>query len=514
MANVRHRPAAAPLRRCGFTLPQRAWESRARQVPDASHSQALETEPALPQTDLITSGDEAEPPVPPATLESPTPATADDMSGGLPLPPEGSEVAEAAEASDDTEAARGSGEQLTHRPTDPAVALAMPIYAPAPPQAHVPLPNGYNAYALINGETPWSAVAVCRQQAERLAKLEAEILEECRQKQERLWQAELAEVLDQRAHEWREQRAQFESQISYQEQRYTSALVSWRQSEVNSQRDAQLRHQAVSDRCLSISEELAEARASFATERFQLEQAGGQLQAELATSTNEANAIKVEERTMISCMRRELAAEAASAAQVTETAENQRDAAVSECKAAEAKLAKQHLDYRGNLDELLLQRTSLEESCQHADHLQRLSRQRTSYEEEAAAKAIDERHRAQAELQAENEEKEKLSALVIGLTAEVAAASKEMDVERETRRAFQQVAEDAQKLQATFLAEAEAAREVAEATALEVAEERRHRARDLHEYRQVLRHHQEQLSAERQRQIFTEVLGAIDSAGD
>ena len=111
-------------------------------------------------------------------------------------------------------------------------------------------------------------------------------------------------------------------------------------------------------------------------------------------------------------MRRELAAEAASAAQVTETAENQRDAAVSECKAAEAKLAKQHLDYRGNLDELLLQRTSLEESCQHADHLQRLSRQRTSYEEEAAAKAIDERHRAQAELQAENEEKEKLSALV------------------------------------------------------------------------------------------------------
>ena len=80
-----------------------------------------------------------------------------------------------------------------------------------------------------------------------------------------------------------------------EEQRFTSAQLAWRQSEVNAQRDAQLRHQAVSDRCLAISEELAVARAGFETERFQLEQDVGRLQAEIVMSANEANAVKLEE---------------------------------------------------------------------------------------------------------------------------------------------------------------------------------------------------------------------------
>ena len=86
-----------------------------------------------------------------------------------------------------------------------------------------------------------------------------------------------------------------------EEQRYTSAQLAWRQSEVNAQRDAQLRHQAISDRCLAISEELAVARAGFETERFQLEQDVGRLQAEIVTSASEANAVKLEARTMNTC---------------------------------------------------------------------------------------------------------------------------------------------------------------------------------------------------------------------
>ncbi|CAE7644770.1 ppdK [Symbiodinium sp. CCMP2456] len=264
-----------------------------------------------------------------------------------------------------------SHEDLMQSPT---VALALPIYAPAPP------PDKANAYALINGETPWSAVAVCRQQAERLAQLEAEILEECRQKQERLFQSEFAEVLDQRAQEWRQQRLELESQISYQEQRFTSAQVAWRQSEVNAQRDAQMRHQAISDRCLAISEELAVARAGFETERFQLEQDVGRLQAEIVMSANEANAVKLEARTMNSCLQQELSAEVSTAAHLVQSAASRRDEALSECQAAESKLAKQQLEQRSNVDELLRQRTSLEEHFHYAEHQQRLSQQRASQE--------------------------------------------------------------------------------------------------------------------------------------
>ena len=43
------------------------------------------------------------------------------------------------------------------------------------------------------------------------------------------------------------------------------------------------------------------ARAGFETERFQLEQDVGRLQAEIVMSANEANAVKLEERTMNSC---------------------------------------------------------------------------------------------------------------------------------------------------------------------------------------------------------------------
>ena len=92
-----------------------------------------------------------------------------------------------------------------------------------------------------------------------------------------------------------------EANSTLQEQRFTSAQVAWRQSEANSQRDAQLRHQAVQDRCLTISEELVEARAAFATERFEFEQDVLRLQSQILTSTKEADAMKLEERTVLSC---------------------------------------------------------------------------------------------------------------------------------------------------------------------------------------------------------------------
>ncbi|CAE7159396.1 ppdK [Symbiodinium pilosum] len=387
----------------------------------------------------------------------------------------------------------------------------MPIYAPAPPLDGT---HAANAYALINGETPWSAVAVCRQQAERLAKLEAEILEECRQKQERLWHGELEEVLDQKAQEWRQRHAELESQIFYQEQRYASAQVSWRQSEVACQRDAQMRCASAQDRCLAVSEELAELRSSAATERFEFQQDVGQLHTEVLTAAKEADTMKLEERTIITCMQQELSAEAASAAHLAQQAASQRDVAISECEAVEVTLRNQRFKHRSDLDELLLQRTSLEERCQHAEHLQRLAVQRASQEEELAANASEQREVAQVELAAESEGRDELSALVIGLKSEFEAAVKEMEVERETRREFQRASQEAQKLQSTFLAEALAAREVAEAAAVEIAEERRERARDLHEFRQVLQRHQEQLSAERQRQIFSELSGIIGASAD
>ena len=55
---------------------------------------------------------------------------------------------------------------------------------------------------------------------------------------------------------------------------------------------------------------------------------------------------------------------------------------MSECQAAEAKLAKQQLEQRSNVDELLRQRAGLEESFQYAEHQQRLSQQRASQEGE------------------------------------------------------------------------------------------------------------------------------------
>ena len=113
-------------------------------------------------------------------------------------------------------------------------------------------------------------------------------------------------------------------------------------------------------------------------------------------------------------MQQELSAEAASAAHLAQQAASQRDVAISECEAVEVTLRNQRFKHRSDLDELLLQRTSLEERCQHAEHLQRLAVQRASQEEELAANASEQREVAQVELAAESEGRDELSALEAG----------------------------------------------------------------------------------------------------
>ncbi|CAJ1331812.1 unnamed protein product [Effrenium voratum] len=362
-----------------------------------------------------------------------------------------------------------------------------------------------NAFALVNPPPRWDAVAECRQQAERLARLESEILEECRQRQERLWHAELAEQLHEKEKDWHRERAALESQVGAAEQRLVQSRVSGQEAEMRIQQDGRLRHQALQERCSGLAAELSERQAAFHRERCHQEESATRLQAEMLALQNELEAAGLQQRTAARCLQEELASEAASCRFATGAAWQQHEAAQADARGAQEALVEQRMQLRSATERFWQEQLSLQEELQQSGQQQRLARQRAESEEEATTTARAERRVAHEELRRAAADGEELRANVAALTAELRVAQQEAAWERRQRQELDLTLKEAHQMQSIFLDEAAAAEQAAAEAASRAEQEQRERTRDLQEFNRILRQHQHRLDEEQRSHIWAEL---------
>lgn len=304
---------------------------------------------------------------------------------------------------------------------DPPATTVLPLFAQAPPGAQMESVM-VNAFAMVNPPPPWNALAECRQQAERLAELESEVLEECRARQDRLFRVELQEKQDEHEKRWKHCERDFEAQIALLERRVMETRLANQEAEMQMQQDARLRHQVVQERCNVLATKLAEEQAEFNTKHFQVEQTVSSLQAELLQSQKEMEAVKLQERSLSSCLHEELSAEARCAHFVAVEEESR--------KAQEALLGQQ-LQHREAMTSCQEQRFEMEERLHHSEHLQQMARHLSETEEEVAQRAQGHERQTQEKLQEVQLEKQDLASSVRVLTAEVQASQEQVSWEHE-----------------------------------------------------------------------------------
>eukprot|EP00913_Durusdinium_trenchii_P001080 g990.t1 len=177
----------------------------------------------------------------------------------------------------------------TARPDEgDAVGAAVPVYAPESVMV--------NAVALLNPPAPWNAIAECRQQAERLAELESQVLEESVRLDK--YGVSVFGALSCRSNCMKG--------INTGNSSRTSAKLRWSSCD-----DARLRYQVVQERCNTLATTMAEEQAAYNVKHLQLEQDVSKLHGELLASQKEMEVMRLEERTLATCAQEEFQAEAA-----------------------------------------------------------------------------------------------------------------------------------------------------------------------------------------------------------
>lgn len=469
----RVRAEAKSLRRCAWALSADGISRASVLRPQLTETE-LEVVPDRPTVDAAP----APPELPQAPPEPPSPGPAPELCA-----PE---------------------EPGTMDAADPPATTVLPLFAQAPPGAQMESVM-VNAFAMVNPPPPWNALAECRQQAERLAELESEVLEECRARQDRLFRAELQEKQDEHEKRWKHCERDFEAQIALLERRVMETRLANQEAEMQMQQDARLRHQVVQERCNVLATKLAEEQAEFNTKHFQVEQTVSSLQAELLQSQKEMEAVKLQERSLSSCLHEELSAEARCAHFVAVEEESR--------KAQEALLGQQ-LQHREAMTSCQEQRFEMEERLHHSEHLQQMARHLSETEEEVAQRAQGHERQTQEKLQEVQLEKQDLASSVRVLTAEVQASQEQVSWEHEQWQMLKLEVKEARAKQEGLLVEVQAARDFATEATNRAEAEQRERLRDLRDFQRILRQHQERLDLQQRKEIWAELQKAVTGTNE
>jgi len=477
----RVRAEAKLLRRCPFTSSQGIVPSDWRpQVTDG-----------MQQLEVIRQTFDEKPPEPPEP----------------PLPPVDDGIAATVQSLSVPEEALGSEAQDVLAP-----AAALPLFAQAPSG---PVESAaVNAFALLNPPPPWNAVAECRQQAQRLAELEHEIVEECRLRQDRMFRAELQEKQDENEQRWRQQEKDFEAQIVLLERRIIENRLSNQEAEMNMQQDARLRHQVVQERCNVLAVNLTEEQAEFNAKQFQSEQTMSSLRAELIQSQQEMEAVKQQERTLATCGQEEVAAEARCASYVAARAEQRANLAEEEGQKAQEALVIQKIQHQEAAANFQEQRFQFEERLQRFEYQEHISRRLSQTEEEVVARVEAKMERSAAKMLEIEMEKEDLTSSVRALTVEVRACRQEVEQEHEQCQMMKLEVKEAQEKQEGLFVEVQAAQNFAAEATSRAEEEQRERLRDLQDFQRILRQHQNHLDLQQRKEIWEELQDAIHRSGE
>lgn len=277
------------------------------------------------------------------------------------------------------------------------------------------------------------------------------------------------------------------------------------EAEMQMQQDARLRHQVVQERCNVLATSLAEEQAEFNTKHFHVEQTVSSLQAELLQSQKEMEAVKLQERSLSSCLHEELSAEARCARFV---------ALEEESRKAQEALSSQQLQHREAMTSFQEQRFELEERLHHFEHLHQIARRLCETEEELAQRAQGHERQTQEKLQEVHLEKQDLASSVRVLTAEVQASQEEVSWEHEQWQMLKLEVKEARAKQEALLVEAQAARDFATEATNRAEAEQRERLRDLRDFQRILRQHQERLDLQQRKEIWAELQEAVTGTSE
>ncbi|CAK9009230.1 unnamed protein product [Durusdinium trenchii] len=385
----------------------------------------------------------------------------------------------------------------TARPDEgDAVGAAVPVYAPESVMV--------NAVALLNPPAPWNAIAECRQQAERLAELESQVLEE---------------QLHERDQHWQQQQKELEGQLAFLERRLIESKVSSQEAEMQQQQDARLRYQVVQERCNTLATTMAEEQAAYNVKHLQLEQDVSKLHGELLASQKEMEVMRLEERTLATCAQEEFQAEAACNAFSLRRAEAQARQAEEETSRAEEAFSGLQMQLQATRKDFQVEHLQVEERLQQAEHSQQMARRLSVGEEELAARAQRDLEESRAEAIETKAETEDLRATVMALTAELQVAHQKAVWEEDQRQVLHRTLKDAYLKQEAFLDEVHAAQTFAAEATQRAEETQRERHRDLREFQRILRQHQDRLELEQRKEVWEELQKAVlevalDDTGD